>query len=155
MCSPSTETETWTFSDVWFVLTISKSHFLPVSVTASSTMVKLQPLLSLHPPSSPHSLDLSFKFYGAAGDSPLLNAYSVSLSLSLSVSLSLPRRLGPIKAGLMCLLSPTPFIPRVPPGSCWGWTLAVGVHRLHCSVACGIFPAQRSNLCPLHWPVDS
>ena len=26
----------------------------------------------------------------------------------------------------------------------------LGVHRLGCSVACGIFPDQRSNLCPLH-----
>ena len=46
------------------------------------------------------------------------------LSLSLSLSLSLPRRLGPIKAGLTSLLSPTPFILKVPPGSCRGWTLA-------------------------------
>ena len=37
-------------------------------------------------------------------------------------------RLGPIKAGLTCLLSlslsPMPFILRVSPGSCWGWTPA-------------------------------
>ena len=35
-------------------------------------------------------------------------------------------RFGPIKAGLMCLLSLllTPFILRVPPGSCQGWTPA-------------------------------
>ena len=35
-------------------------------------------------------------------------------------------RFGPIKAGLMCLLSlsPTPFILVVPPGSCRGWTPA-------------------------------
>ena len=26
----------------------------------------------------------------------------------------------------------------------------LGVHRLSCSVARGIFPDQRSNLCPLH-----
>ena len=47
-------------------------------------------------------------------------------------------RLGPIKAGLMCLLSlslsllPIPFILRVPPGSCRGWTPAdemVGWHH--------------------------
>ena len=47
-------------------------------------------------------------------------------SLSLSFSLSLPRRLGPIKAGLMCLLSladtvhpeGTPWIlPRLDPGT--------------------------------------
>ena len=40
-----------------------------------------------------------------------------------SLSLSLPRRLGPIKAGLTCplSLSPTPFIPRVSPGSRRGW----------------------------------
>ena len=40
------------------------------------------------------------------------------LSFSLSLSLSLPLRLGPIKAGLTCPLSLTPFILRVPPGSC-------------------------------------
>ena len=43
------------------------------------------------------------------------------LSLSLP---PLPRRLGPINAGLTCRLSPTPFILRVPPGSYRGWTLA-------------------------------
>ena len=31
----------------------------------------------------------------------------------------------------------------------------VVVHGLHCSVACGIFPDQGSNLCPLHWQADS
>ena len=30
----------------------------------------------------------------------------------------------------------------------------VVAHRLSCSVACGIFPDQGSNLCPLHWQVD-
>ena len=29
------------------------------------------------------------------------------------------------------------------------------VNRLSCSPACGIFPDQGSNLCPLHWPADS
>ena len=33
--------------------------------------------------------------------------------------------------------------------------LVVVEHGLSCSVACGIFPAQGSNLCPLHWQVDS
>ena len=42
----------------------------------------------------------------------------------VTLSLSLPRRLGPIKSGLTCLLSPMPFILRVPPGSCGGWTPA-------------------------------
>ena len=28
-------------------------------------------------------------------------------------------------------------------------------HRLSCSVACGIFPDQGSNPCPLHWQADS
>ena len=31
----------------------------------------------------------------------------------------------------------------------------VVVHRLSCSAACGIFPDQGLNLCPLHWQVDS
>ena len=54
-------------------------------------------------------------------------------SLSVSLSLSLPYRLGPIKAGLTCLLSPTPFILRVPLGSCRGWTLA-GKKHTTCSI---------------------
>ena len=29
------------------------------------------------------------------------------------------------------------------------------VHGLSCSTACGIFPDQGSNPCPLHWQVDS
>ena len=29
------------------------------------------------------------------------------------------------------------------------------VHGLRCSETCGSFPDQRSNLCPLHWQVDS
>ena len=28
-------------------------------------------------------------------------------------------------------------------------------HGLSCSAACGIFPDQESNPCPLHWQVDS
>ena len=32
------------------------------------------------------------------------------------------------------------------------WASAVVAHGLSCSVACGIFPDQRSNPCPLHWP---
>ena len=31
----------------------------------------------------------------------------------------------------------------------------VVVHGLSCSVACGIFPDQDSNLCPLHWQANS
>ena len=27
-------------------------------------------------------------------------------------------------------------------------------HRLNCSVACGVFPDQGSNLCPLHCKAD-
>ena len=32
---------------------------------------------------------------------------------------------------------------------------AVAAHGLSCPMACGIFPDQGSNLCPLHWQVDS
>ena len=28
-------------------------------------------------------------------------------------------------------------------------------HRLSCSTVCGIFPGQGSNLCPLHWQMNS
>ena len=31
----------------------------------------------------------------------------------------------------------------------------VVAHGLSCSVACGIFLDQGSNLCPLHWQADS
>ena len=31
----------------------------------------------------------------------------------------------------------------------------VVAHGLSCSAACGIFPSQGLNLCPLHWQVDS
>ena len=33
--------------------------------------------------------------------------------------------------------------------------LVVVVLGLSCPTACGIFPDQESNLCPLHWQVDS
>ena len=90
MCSPSTETETWTFSDVWFSadrLELSfpacVCHFFQHHGKASA------PPLPLPTPKSTLSLDLSFKFYDDGGDSPLSNAYSVSvLSLSLSLSLA-------------------------------------------------------------------
>ena len=31
----------------------------------------------------------------------------------------------------------------------------VVVHRLSCPAACGIFPDQGSNMCLLHWKMDS
>ena len=33
--------------------------------------------------------------------------------------------------------------------------LVVVVHGLSCSEACGIFPDQGLNPCPLHWQVES
>ena len=33
--------------------------------------------------------------------------------------------------------------------------LVVVTHGLSCSMACGIFRDQGSNLCPLHWQADS
>ena len=33
--------------------------------------------------------------------------------------------------------------------------LVVVGHGLSCAVACGVFPDQGLNLCPLHWQVDS
>ena len=43
---------------------------------------------------------------------------------------------------------------------CGAWALGtrasvVVVHGLSCSAACGIFPNQGSNPCPLHWQADS
>ena len=35
------------------------------------------------------------------------------------------------------------------------WTSVVVAHGLHCLVACGIFPDQGSNWCPLHWQAES
>ena len=35
------------------------------------------------------------------------------------------------------------------------WVSVVVVHRLSCPTEHGIFPDQGSNLCPLHWQVDS
>ena len=37
----------------------------------------------------------------------------------------------------------------------WGTSSVDVGHRLSCPVACGIFPHQGSNLCPLHWQADS
>ena len=37
---------------------------------------------------------------------------------------------------------------------CASFSLVVA-HGLSCSVACGIFPGQGSNLCLLHWQADS
>ena len=40
--------------------------------------------------------------------------------------------------------------------SCCGARASVVVaHGPSCSAACGIFPDQGSNLCPLHWQADS
>ena len=35
------------------------------------------------------------------------------------------------------------------------WASVVVARELSCPVACGIFPDQGSNPCPLHWQVDS
>ena len=37
----------------------------------------------------------------------------------------------------------------------WNPGSVVVAQRLSCSAARGIFPDQGSNLCPLHWQVDS
>ena len=39
--------------------------------------------------------------------------------------------------------------------SCGLWTSPVVAHGLSCSTACGIFPDQGSNPCPLNWQADS
>ena len=36
-----------------------------------------------------------------------------------------------------------------------GFSIIDVVHKSSCPVACGIFPDQRWNPCPLHWQVDS
>ena len=35
------------------------------------------------------------------------------------------------------------------------WASVAVAHGLSCSAACGIFPDQGWNPCPLHWQVDS
>ena len=35
------------------------------------------------------------------------------------------------------------------------WVSEAVAHQLSCSVACGIFPSQGLNPCPLHWQADS
>ena len=35
------------------------------------------------------------------------------------------------------------------------WASVVVAHRLSCPLACGIFPDQGLNMCPLHWQADS
>ena len=37
----------------------------------------------------------------------------------------------------------------------WSAGSVVVVHGLSCSAACGLFPDQSSNPCPLHWQADS
>ena len=37
----------------------------------------------------------------------------------------------------------------------WSTGSEPAAHRLSYSEACGVFPDQGSNLCPLHWQVDS
>ena len=37
----------------------------------------------------------------------------------------------------------------------WSAGSVVVTHRLSCSAACGNFPDQGSNPCPMHWQVDS
>ena len=44
--------------------------------------------------------------------------------------------------------------------NCDSWALELrlsgcGAHRFSYSEACGVFPGQGSNPCPLHWQVDS
>ena len=45
--------------------------------------------------------------------------------------------------------------PAVVAPALWSTASIVVVHRLSCSVACGNFPDQGSNLCLLPWQVDS
>ena len=54
---------------------------------------------------------------------------------------------------LLLLWSPGPGV-RTCFNSC-GSRFNSWVHGLSCSATCGIFPDQGSNLCPLHWQVDS
>ena len=44
---------------------------------------------------------------------------------------------------------------RVGFSSCGVWPIIVVAHGLCCSVACGVFLDQGSNLRALHWQVDS
>ena len=69
---------------------------------------------------------------------------SGSHSPSLSTGFSLQRLLSSWRVNCSC----ADF------RSC-GTGSVVVAHRLSCSKACGIFPGQGLNLCPLHWQADS
>ena len=58
-------------------------------------------------------------------------------------------------SSLWCVgLSPSWPLPLRGTGSRRAGSVVVA-HGPSCSVACGIFPDQGSNLCPLHWQADS
>ena len=68
-----------------------------------------------------------------------------------------------VRAALPCrarsLVVLASLVPSTGPGhigfsSCSAGSIVVA-DGLSCSEACGIFPAQGSNLCPLHWQADS
>ena len=87
------------------VLTISNSHFLPVFVTSSSTMVKLQPLLCLYPPPNPRSLWTSLSNFMMLEwillyRMPIQSLFSLSLSLSLAWTSSQGAVLYPVHGGM-------------------------------------------------------
>ena len=70
----------------------------------------------------------------------------------------LPRAAGllPAEASLLRSVGApgAPASVAVAPGS-GVWAPQLLAHRLSSSAACGIFPDQGANLCPLHWQADS
>ena len=83
---------------------------------------------------------LCWVFVSVRGLSLVAASGGHSSSRCMGLSLSRPLLLGPL------LLRST--------GSRRAGSVVVE-HRPSCSVACGIFPDQGSNPCPLHWQADS
>ena len=126
-------------------------HYIPS--TYLSYNWKFLPFDHLHPipptlaTSGNHKSDLHFfKIFGCIGSLLLRVGFSLvaaSRSYSLLQWLLLVRSMGSGCTGF---------------SSCGSWALEPGsvvvAHRLSCSMACGIFPDQGLNPCPLHWQAD-
>ena len=93
--------------------------------------------LSGLPRAANESLNFPFSLFGCAG-SWLLHAGLLRLQRA-GAALCCGARASPC-GGFSC---------------CGAGALEPGLSRCTCPVACGIFPDQGSNPCPLHWKADS
>ena len=88
----------------------------------------------------------------ACGEWGLLSSCGALDSHCNSFSCCRPRAFKPMHSGLSCCgtWAQELWLPGL-----YGTGSGVVAHRLSCSTACGIFLDQGSNLCLLHWQVDS